>query len=474
MTSPAPDNANSSETEAEDELSLLLEKLMEDPTEKHLNQLCAEHPAFERDLKELWATLRIVDFAQQELNDSSMMQPESSVAKHPVEDYFEQAAPDSSKLQQRASYPQIENYELLEEIGRGGMGVVYKARQKNINRIVALKMISQGALASEEERSRFQLEAETAGRLHHPNIVPVYEVGEINNQPYFTMQLITGMNLAERLRSGPLSNRDAAALLMSVCGAIVVAHQQGILHRDLKPSNILLDQHGCPYITDFGLACRYEFNSNPQLSPGSDENQQRNRLTLTGAVLGTPGYVAPEQAARNRTRLNETTDVYGLGAVLYAMLTGVPPFQGANPLEVLMRVLEQEPVRPRILNPEIDRDLELIVLKCLQKPQDLRYQTALELQIDLKAYLHDEPIAARSSHVSQVIMRMFRETHHAPILENWGALWMWHSLVLLTICLVTNYLQFREVSTRFPYFWYLGVGLTLWVEIFWYAIELDR
>ncbi|MCA9039564.1 MAG: serine/threonine protein kinase [Planctomycetaceae bacterium] len=441
---------------------------MEEPSEATLNRISAANPEYRNELRELWATLSVVEFAQQELNDPARFSSDSSVQRSISQKLFDQDKRDYAAYNRAEPGPslgEIDHFELLEEVGRGGMGVVYKARQKNINRIVALKMISRGALASDEERTRFQLEAETAGRLQHPNIVPVYEVGELDGHPYFTMQLIEGTNLAERLQSGPLSNRDAAAFLASLSGAIAEAHQQGILHRDLKPSNILIDPYGCPYVTDFGLACRYEIKSD---HTGSAQPLEE-KLTVTGAVLGTPGYLAPEQAAGNRQNLNETTDVYGLGALLYAMLTGVAPFQGANPLAVMMRVLEQEPVRPRLLNPQIDRDLELILLKCLQKPQELRYQSARELEADLLAYLNDEPIAARSSHFSQVWMRMFRETHHAPVLENWGLLWMWHSLVLLLICLITNVLQYHNVETRLPYLAFWGVGLWVWSAIFWNA-----
>ncbi|QDU80879.1 Serine/threonine-protein kinase PrkC [Polystyrenella longa] len=476
MTESGADKSNTSESSSdEDQLSLLLEQLMENPSESKLSQLTSAHPEFSDDLKELWATLKIVDFAQLELNDPTPVPPSFASSQ----DYFldrptEKASADNPQSgavpsEDRPVVNRVGNYELLEEIGRGGMGVVYKARQAGINRTVALKMISQGALASLEERSRFQIEAETAGQLHHPNIVPVYEVGEIHGHPYFTMQMIEGTNLAERLYKGPLSNRDAVALLVSIAGALAEAHQRGILHRDLKPSNILIDQHGCPYVSDFGLACRYEMTAGGTSSEVTELEPGPTRLTMTGAVLGTPGYLAPEQAAGNRKSLDETTDVYGLGAVLYAMLTGVAPFQGANSLEVLMRVLEQEPVQPRLLNPEIDRDLELILLKCLQKPQELRYQSARELEADLKAYLNDEPIAARTSHFSQIWLRMFRETHHAPVLENWGLLWMWHSLVLLLICVITNVLQYFDFETRLPYLSIWCVGLWVWSGIFWSA-----
>jgi serine/threonine-protein kinase len=271
------------------------------------------------------------------------------------------------------------DFEIEEEIGRGGMGVVYKARQRSLDRTVAIKMILRGELASEADLSRFRAEAEAAARLQHPNIVSVYEVGDCDGRPYFSMRYVEGTTLARRLTEGPLPPREAARYMLAIAGAVQHAHEHGILHRDLKPSNILLDEEGRPLVTDFGLAKRVAATES---------------LTRSGAIVGTPSYMAPEQAAGSRGSLTPATDVYSLGSILYEMLTGRPPFQAASAVDTLMLVLEQDPVPPRLLNPRVDRDLEMICLKCLQKPADLRYATPAELAVDLEKFLQGEPITS--------------------------------------------------------------------------------
>jgi serine/threonine protein kinase len=293
------------------------------------------------------------------------------------------------------------------------MGVVYGARQVTLGRDVALKMILSGQLASDTDRQRFRIEAEAAAKLDHPNIVPVYEVGEQKGQPYFSMKYVKGRTLAQLLSDGPMPPRESARILAAVARAIHFAHQRGVLHRDLKPSNILLDAEGNPHVTDFGLA--------KQASDVVD-------LTRRGAMIGTPSYMAPEQAAGARGDVGPASDIYSLGSILYHMLTGRPPFQSASPLDTVLMLLEQDVVPPRVLNPKADRDLEMIALQCLQKPTDLRYPSAAALADDLDSYLNDEPISARSGHFLQVLTRVFRETHHATVLENWGLLWI-HRLV---------------------------------------------
>jgi serine/threonine-protein kinase len=250
-------------------------------------------------------------------------------------------------------------------------------------------------------------------------------------------------------------------LLLPVCRAIAHAHQQGIIHRDLKPSNILIDADGQPLVGDFGLAKRIEVKG------AADASQAAEALTRTGAILGTPSYMSPEQAAGSRGTVGPASDIYSLGAILYQCLTGRPPFQAASALDVVMMVLEQDPVLPRALNPRADADLEMIALKCLQKPAELRYKSAAALADDLAAYLANEPISARSTNVTQLVSRMLRETHHAGVLENWGLLWIWHSLVLLVLCLVTNWLQWRHVTSRTPYVGLWVIGLGAWAGIFW-------
>jgi WD40 repeat protein/tetratricopeptide (TPR) repeat protein len=271
------------------------------------------------------------------------------------------------------------DYELEAEIARGGMGVVYKARQVSLDRPVALKMILAGHLASADDVRRFQTEAGAAANLDHPCIVPIHEVGEHDGQHYFSMKLIEGRSLSENLAYYADKPRAAAQLLVQVARAVQHAHQRGILHRDIKPGNILVDAQGEPHVTDFGLARRIEGEGN---------------LTLSGAIVGTPEYMAPEQA-RAQKGLSTAADVYSLGAVLYALLTGRAPFPGANVLETLRRVVEEDPAPPRSINPRVPRDLEVICLKCLRKDPAARYDSAEELAAELERWLNGEPIKAR-------------------------------------------------------------------------------
>ncbi|HKQ78731.1 MAG TPA: WD40 repeat domain-containing serine/threonine-protein kinase [Blastocatellia bacterium] len=272
------------------------------------------------------------------------------------------------------------DYELLQEIARGGMGLVYKARQLSLNRIVALKMMLPSLLASATEVQRFRAEAEAAANLQHPNIVAIHEVGEHEGRLYFSMDYVEGQSLASLVRDHPLPSETAARHVKIAAEAIHYAHRQGFLHRDLKPSNILIDEANQPRITDFGLAKRMESDS---------------RLTITGAVLGTPSYMSPEQAAGKSDQVGTASDVYSLGAILYELLTGRPPFQAATPLDTILLVLNSEPVAPRLLAPKLNRDLETICLKCLEKDRRRRYLSAQELADDLDRYLNREPIAAR-------------------------------------------------------------------------------
>ena len=274
------------------------------------------------------------------------------------------------------------DYELLEEIGRGGQGVVYRAHQKSLNRTVALKVISLGQWASKAHVTRFRREAEAAASLEHPRIVPIHEVGERDGSCYFSMQFIEGGQLDEVVRRSPITIRQAAKLIARVARTVHYAHEHGILHRDIKPGNILLDKTGEPHLTDFGLARLLDTQSG---------------VTRTIDVLGTPSYMAPEQAAGETTKLCKATDVYGLGAVLYQLLTGQPPFAGGTTYETIRLLRDTDPRQPRLLNPKVDRDLSTICLKCLEKDPQRRYSSALALAEDLEHWLKHEPIQAKPS-----------------------------------------------------------------------------
>lgn len=276
--------------------------------------------------------------------------------------------------------PRFGEYELGEVVGRGGMGIIYRARHMRLNRTVALKMILSGPLNTAAFTRRFRTEAEAAAKLDHPNIVPIYEVGEQDGQLFYAMRLVDGPNLADALRPGPFEPRRAAELLATLARAVHHAHERGVLHRDLKPANILLDAQGQPHVADFGLAKIVQADST---------------LTLTQAALGTPTYMAPELAAGGGKQATTAADVYSLGAILYELLTGKPMFQAETPLETIRQVVEREPERPGRLNPAVDRDLDTICLKCLQKAPSRRYGSALALAEDLGRWLGAEPIRAR-------------------------------------------------------------------------------
>ena len=272
------------------------------------------------------------------------------------------------------------DYELVEEIARGGMGVVYKARQVSLNRTVALKMILAGDFSSPATIERFQTEAEAAARLEHPHIVPIYEIGTHESQHYFSMRFVEGGTLTQAIRREKFTPRRAAELMIKVARAVHHAHQRGILHRDLKPGNILLDAAGEPHVADFGLAKLLEHDS---------------ALTQSAVVLGTPSYMAPEQAEGHMKEATTAVDIYSLGAIFYELLTGRPPFTGASALDVLMQVREREPASPQSLKPELDRDVAVICLKCLEKDPARRYGSAEALAEELERWLRCEPVLAR-------------------------------------------------------------------------------
>jgi len=302
-------------------------------------------------------------------------------------------------------------YELIREIGRGGMGVVYEARQKGLDRSVAVKMILTGHLASPELIRRFQVEAKAAARSRHSNIVHIHEVGQHHGQDFFAMEYIEGYSLSQRIRRGPCDLHAAVRIVATVARAVEHLHQQGILHRDLKPSNILLDAEDQPFVTDFGLAKVF--------SPDSD-------MTTTGIIAGTPSYMAPEQASGRRAEVGTATDVYSLGAVLYELLTGVPPFLAETPLDTLMEVLGGDPAMPRSINSHIPRGLELICLKCLAKEPRERYASAAALADDLDRFARGDVLQVRPP---TLVQQFWGWTRRQPALASrLGALGLFYAV----------------------------------------------
>jgi TolB-like protein/tRNA A-37 threonylcarbamoyl transferase component Bud32/Tfp pilus assembly protein PilF len=287
---------------------------------------------------------------------------------------------DATSTDSEELFSASDDYELLEEIGRGGQGVVYRARQKSLNRTVALKVIGISHWRTKAHLKRFRLEAEAAARLNHPFVVPIHEIGQRKGRCYFSMGLVEGGRLDQIAKREPMSPRQATEVIAKLARTVHYAHQHGIIHRDIKPGNILLDTKGEPHLTDFGVARLLE---------------TENDATCTIEVSGTPSYMAPEQAKANHGHVSSATDVYGLGAVLYQLLAGQPPFTGGTPFETVRLLLETEPRQPRLLNPKVDRDLSTICLKCLEKDPKRRYSSALALAEDLEHWLRHEPIRAR-------------------------------------------------------------------------------
>ncbi|MCI0376348.1 MAG: serine/threonine protein kinase [Gemmataceae bacterium] len=312
-------------------------------------------------------------------------------------------------------------YEVECELGRGGMGVVFKARQKDLGRPVALKMILSSHLASDEHLERFQDEAKAAAGLHHPNLVAIYEAGQINGQPFFAMQYVSGPSLAKRIRQGPVAPEEAARIVLAIAQAVDHLHQNGIVHRDLKPSNILLDERGTPFVTDFGLV---------KMLTGDSHR------TSTGVIVGTPSYMAPEQAAGQKQKVGALSDLYSLGAILYELLTGRPPFAADSPLDTLVQVIESEPVPPRQLRGAVPRELETICLRVLEKNPADRYPSAAALAKDLEHFLKNEEIECPTP---GIVNRLTRWTRREPALAA--------RLVTLAICIGVAQISFQFFRT---------------------------
>lgn len=364
----------------------LIQEMMD--SNQRPEEVCRNHPELLEELRARWQEIRVVE------RQLDMLFPSSG----PTPQLAGPIAIDSN-------LPQIPGYDVQSLLGHGGMGVVYKARHLTLNRPIALKMVLAGAYASEVERQRLLREAQAVAALCHPNIVMVHDVGQFDGRPYFTMEFVGGGNLAMRLAGTPQSARDAAALVATLADAMHSAHQAGIVHRDLKPANVLLTPDGIPKITDFGLA-RY-FAGDPG-------------LTLSGVRVGTPSYMAPEQASGDANATGPSVDIYSLGALLYEMLTGRPPFRADTAVETQRQVIEDEPAAPSRLNSRIPRDLETICLKCLQKSPVARYATARELNQDIQRYLHGEPIAARRTGAAVRVVKWARR-HPAHAVAWTGA-----------------------------------------------------
>jgi serine/threonine-protein kinase len=341
----------------------LLEEMLE--SGRTPEEVCRDCPELLPEVRRRWSAFHLVDGALAALFPDPETPPRTDVTV---------AIPHPAEL------PQVPGYRVEALLGHGGMGVVYRAWHLRLDRAVALKMLLAGPCARPEELERFQREAQAVAALGHPGIVQVHDVGDVDGRPYFTMEFVGGGNLAQQIQGVPQPARQAAALVATLADAVHAAHQSGIMHRDLKPANILLTRDGTPKVTDFGLARRLEGDGG---------------LTLSGVPIGTPSYMAPEQARGDKGALGPATDVYALGAILYELLTGRPPFRGETGAATLQQVVAEEPVPPARLNPRVPRDLQTVCLKCLHKEPGRRYASARELADDLRRFLDDEPIRAR-------------------------------------------------------------------------------
>jgi serine/threonine protein kinase len=351
-------------------------------------------------------------------------------------------ANDAWELAKPKELPSLPGYEVLREIARGGMGIVYEARQASLNRPVAVKIILHGALAGAAEKRRFLAEATAAAKLKHPNIVVIHEVGECAGQPFFSMEYVAGESLSRIVRRQLPTPQQAAHYVAEVARAVQFAHDHGVLHRDIKPSNVLVDESGRVRVMDFGLAKQID----------ADE-----QLTVTGQLLGTPSYMAPEQISGSAGDVGPACDVYGLGALLYELLTGQPPFRGANQVETLLAALEAEPEAPRRLRPAVPRALELIALKCLDKDPGARYASAREMAADLNRYLEGESLSIGSPNLLDRVVRTLERSKFDRDVREASRLVM-H---VAWIALAAHVGVFVTYATKAPYSlaWVMGIRL---------------
>jgi tRNA A-37 threonylcarbamoyl transferase component Bud32 len=339
-------------------------------------------------------------------------------------------------------WPDIPGFKILEKIGAGGMGVVYKARQIGLNRTVAVKMLLAGRLATELSVKRFRAEAEAAASLEHPGIVPIYGTGEYEGHHYYTMGFVEGTSLAEAMSAGPLPARQAAEVIWQTAEAVVYAHARGVIHRDIKPANVLVDSQGRPRVTDFGLAKQTDSNYD---------------LTASGQILGTPSYMAPEQAHGRHEDVKEAADCYALGATLFALLAGRPPFQGESELDTLVQVVREEPPALRQLNPAVPRDLETICLKCLEKAPEKRYGSTADLAEDLRRYLDGEPILARPPGPLGRLARWARRNPSLAVtLTALSVFYVVHLVCLFALGMTSDGGAFHRFFTFIVPLWALG------------------
>ena len=346
----------------------------------------------------------------------------------------------------------IPGYDLLRELGRGGMGVVYKAHDQKLKRTVALKMILNGEYASEDEMQRFQLEAEAVAKLQHPQFVQIYDVGEYDGRSFISLEYVDGGNLHQQIDGTPQNPKNSAHLVEMLARAMDVAHRQGIVHRDLKPANILLTGQGDPKITDFGLA--------------KIMNENRG-ATRSGAVLGTPSYMSPEQAASKGDSIGPSADIYALGAILYHLMTGRPPFRAESELDTLIQVIEDQPVSPRRLNSTVPIDLEKIILKCLEKEPQHRYASAGKLADDLRRFQDGESISIRSVNLVDKVTRSLQRSKHDMDLRAWGSMLHW----IAGIVFLAEVGIFFHTLDGPPYHWQSGALVRI-VQVILLAIVL--